>query len=109
MDDIVNTKENACDGNKSYDFSTPTVLYSPLVGMWIYLFLCLNIYSIPPESENNNNNTKLIIFVIMVVISVFQCMPYAAVFVRCVFVFSLIYIVSNPRNSPVRMSPLFHK
>lgn len=79
MGDVVNTKEKAYDGNKSYDFSTPTVLSSPLVRMWIYLFLCLNIYSIPPENENNN--TKLI-FIIMVVISVFECTPYATVFVR---------------------------
>lgn len=70
VEDTVNTKGKACDGNKSHDFSTPTVLSSPLVGMWIYLFLCLNIYSIPPENESNNN-TKLIIFIIMVVISVF--------------------------------------
>lgn len=108
VDDIVNTKEKACDGNKSYDFSTPTVLSSPLVGMWIYLFLCLNIYSIPPENENNNNNTKLIIFIIMVVISVFQCMPYATVFVRCVCVcVCLIYIVPNAHNVLWECLPCF--
>lgn len=83
MDDIVNTKEKACDGNKSCDFSTPTVLSSPLVCMRVYLFLCLNIYSIPPENENNN--TKLIIFIIMAVISVFEGMPYVPVFVRFCF------------------------
>lgn len=50
--------------------------------MWSYLFLYLNIFSIPPENKNNDN-TKLIIFIIMVVIAIFQCLPYATVFVRC--------------------------
>lgn len=46
VDGIVNTKEEAYDGYKSYDFSTPTVLPSPLVWMWLYLFVWLNIYGI---------------------------------------------------------------
>lgn len=54
----------------------------PYSWRWFYLFLCFNIYSLLPENKNNNN-TKIITFVTVVVISVFECLPYVTVFVRC--------------------------
>lgn len=40
MDDIVNTKEKAYDGNKGCEFNTATVLSSPLV-FNVVLFISL--------------------------------------------------------------------
>lgn len=54
----------------------------PYSWRWFYLFLCFSIYSLLPENKKNDN-TKIITFVTVVVMSVFECLPYVTVFVRC--------------------------
>lgn len=70
MDGIVDTKEKDDNSNKSYDFSTPTVL-SSLLAFCVVLFISLLKYLQHSSENKNNDNTKLIILMIMMVISPF--------------------------------------
>lgn len=70
MDGIVDTKEKDYNSNKSYDFSTPTVL-SSLLAFRVVLFIILLKYLQHSSENKNNDNTKLIILMIMMVISPF--------------------------------------